>query len=420
MEPTSFKMLAAWKAITVSFVKLTKISLKNCLRQNCGGMNNQDFLQVLGHWVSLAIKLVLEQNLMFALEFTDENEVKSWKQYFISSPDLMLTAFDAALLCRSFDLQLLSPRNQNELDLIMSQLSENVQSVNYNDVLIGVYLAEASEKFWLSGDQEYEISLSKDSAGSEENCLGFNKENETNKIQLRTISCEKKSQFMCEENFSEPIERTTEGSERFLKRLAEYQFESSQESVSKLLYVSHHFLQTSWIKAQQICSAFGMDLFVPETSLESKIIFHEFQANPDLPKSFHVGAMNINRGYVSTEHIYNGQGWYSIATNNFLNLKTNRKDEDDSYQNCGKMEVKKGHYHNMKKISCTEDISNFICQKNLIKNETQFRFVEKPDLNDEDYGIPYQFNWIHDESKLKFDIFKSFYQTLQYFQMFLW
>ena len=322
--------------------------------------------------------------------------MKKWKQYYISSSKLKLTAVDANLLCNSFDLKLVSPVNRNELSSIIDQLSY-VDSYDFENILLGVY-KEDNEKVFINdaeANQNYFLSILNGNI-SNGNCLAFHKLNKTktnisraNKIAMRNIPCETQNQFMCEENFTKLKERNFENSDNFFKKLAQYSFNKSQNSISKVLYINHEFLKTTWIKAQQTCGSFGMDLFVPETAFEYKLLKQEFRANLDIPSSFHIGALNVNRDYVSKS---DSQRWYSIATNKYLNFEVSNQEVDN--QHCVIMKMQKGGF-TPKQTSCTENSSNFICQKNLIKLKPAFRFALEPDSSLEDYEIPYYFNWAH-------------------------
>lgn len=337
---------------------------------------------------------LIHKNVLFP-EFS-QHPLKKWKQYYISSSKLKLIASDANLLCNIFDLKLVSPINRNELSLIIDQLN-HVNSFDFETILLGVYKEDGGKAFIndAEANKNYLLSLTSENV-SNGSCLAFRKVNKTsskssrpNKIELKNISCESRTQFMCEENFSKLKEKNTENSDLFLKKLAQFSFNKSQDSISKALYINHEFLKSTWIKAQQICGSFGMDLFVPESAFEYKLMKQEFRANPDLPSSFHIGALNINRDYVSK---IDSQRFYSIATNKYLNFEMSNQQEDN--QHCLMMKMKKEVFI-PKQTSCTENVSNFICQKILLKLKPSFRFVPEPDSTTKDYEIPYYFNWAH-------------------------
>jgi hypothetical protein len=345
----------------------------------------------------------LIQNFIKLSPEFEESPLRKWKQYYISSSELKLSLFDAALLCNNFDLQLLSPVNDDELGLISNQLS-TLRNFEFREVLIGTY-GEHDLSLTINHGREINKTSVKflELNGEDESCLTFVKDgsklkNNSSKISIKSVSCGQRFQFMCEENFKKRSERSIEGSEVFMKPLVEFQFNKSEESTSKRLYISHDHQKTYWIKAEEICGAFGMDLFVPETSFELKMVQKELQASPNLRESFHIGAMKINRDYVPVKD----QDWYSIATNKYLKFLHLRDDQSDNQSDKPKsclMLEKRNELFVPVKVGCTNEIANFVCQQSLTKSKPPLRFVPESDSSAEDYATGYKFRWISDESK---------------------
>lgn len=294
------------------------------------------------------------------------------------------------MLCSNFDLQLLSFVDQTELELILNQLSL-LKNLNFSEVLIGNFKEEGNYFKINDGEKVRKLAENIDRVEPNKSCLAFVKSEKKNGAQngvfLRKVRCETRNQFICEENFKKQKTRNLKGSYIFMKPLAEFSFNRTGQLQSKLLYISHNFIKTSWLKAEEVCGSFGMDLFVPESIFELKLIQTEFQAKSDLPQSLHLGAMNIDRDYVPME----SRSWYSIATNRYLTLT----ESDNFDEKCMILKRKNGFY-SPTGASCTDQIENFVCQKLQTKRE---RFLRFEDSTSEDYETPYKFKWISDKSK---------------------
>lgn len=265
------------------------------------------------------------------------------RRFFISRPDLKLTVSEATMFCSGLDMKIASPENQDEHDKLESFL--------YQEFLFDF------DKVWIETYRSENVT----------NCLAFVEKSSVINVTTGEInsamvemSCDVPNQFICEKTFEQANKKVVKGDVRFIRPIYHRTDSNSTKKTAKLLHLSQNFLQTTWIKAQLICKAFGMDLFAPDHEDEMiKVIDLFADTDEDLPNNLHIGVTNMNMERTNN--------WYFITNGRSLKYKMSfdqaeKLKEDEKH--CLMLKKRNGKFV-IKKVDCTTQRGGFICQENV-------------------------------------------------------
>ncbi|CRK89448.1 CLUMA_CG003193, isoform A [Clunio marinus] len=240
--------------------------------------------------------------------------VKNKTMKYYLSKGLLTTPNEASMVCKSFNMNLASPKNQVEFDEFIAVLAYYClrgsfsHSVEWRDATIAGYRSKENRAEWhVSGKLvEYRGTLKHFYNHFKHDCLGVGYNNNQNLASI-TLDCESVHPFICEaidsENSTTDVKFIT-NKEGVLKPLTENE---NASNFAKSLYVST--VKRNWINAFSVCRMFGMDLLLPETVDEEKEMIELIKLDNEHLSEVHIGATTINRRF-----------WYSINDGKIINI----------------------------------------------------------------------------------------------------
>lgn len=331
---------------------------------------------------------VILRNSLSTTSTVDADSEEVFKKYYMSGKDLELSAADAMKVCKSMNMKLASPRNQDEynnLRDLMLWSNERIEQVH-----VEIYRSTRNESVWMTGGSNVNFNIvfedgQPDNYKGKENCLMF-----TGFLAYSNdYPCDLRARFICEQTqYAKAQVHDRKEALKFIQPIASYGYEVYDRVIRKNVFVNQEYLKASWIDAQLICRSYGMNLLTFESEFEDLIVRKNFKESSEqklllnLPRHFHVGVTKVG----STD-------WYSIASNKSLDYDINWKstDESDEMKNCAMMENDEGTFV-YESIDCALLETNFLCQEKLT-NKLNIRNLDGDSRS-------FYYDWLYEQSKL--------------------
>lgn len=286
------------------------------------------------------------------------------KKYYLSRVALSPPA--ASVACKSFGMNLASPKAQEEFYKLKSLLSEFSES----PASIALVRSATDKKIWLDSEGNeinYEINWSENNSWNSEtneNCAVFIASIDTTMID---VSCNEEFLFICEDAQMEMVENSIysqQEAENFLENFRNVWIGSSRLEFG----FSKPSIQLSFFDAKLMCQSLGMELFSPDPN------FDEYFITSNGASSFITSMTSMGTSDL----------WYSSKDGKIMSQITVNTDEDVTSGKCSTL-VLNGIFEKIsyKTADCTTKY-NFICHKTSSEIAYEYKTDNYEPIDDDD------------------------------------
>lgn len=292
----------------------------------------------------------------------------STKAYYLSRTTL--TVPEATIACKSFEMELASPKNPEEFINLKSLLADSSEQTEFVSATVAVYRSEVGNT-WVDGDGNkvnYGIDWAEPSNwDGDDNCIAFQI---APNLLINSVSCSQANAFICEDN-QDDVDNVKAAFD--INEVAKFMNINANKSISTsddnlIYYPSRSWIKLSLFEAKMICESFGMQIYTPVSDFQTSIATGYF-ATSDY-SSFNVGFTSMGTS----------KSWYSVNNGKVENIDLDLKPTEEC------LKIDEFGYGT---AECTSRHS-FICQKSVptiieFRNSEYTSYPKYQILDDDDY-----------------------------------
>jgi Lectin C-type domain len=287
--------------------------------------------------------------------------VDNFKKYYLSR--VALTPPAASMACKSFGMNLASPKNQAEYNTLQNLLADLLVP---SSAAIAVFRSSADKNIWLDGDgntKNYKIPWYDDSswdATTNENCAVFTPLTDS---PMTDVSCNTAYAFVCEDSeytffLGANSIYDQQEAEKFMDTLTSVTVDTSKFDFG----FSKSSIKLSFFDAKLLCQSLQMELFTPDQLLYDEII-KEVLVNIEGESTFITGMTSM--GSLDT--------WYSVVNGKVLDDVIKWSDDEFISECSALVKSSQGELY-YKDVDCSEK-NNFICLKTSTVDNLKYDYV---------------------------------------------
>lgn len=307
------------------------------------------------------IREIVDVKPTFFRPLSIDNFDVNFKKYYLSRVALSPPA--ASMACKSFGMNLASPKYQDEYETLQSLLANLPVP---SSAAIALFRSSADKEVWLDGDgnsKNYNISWYDDSswdAATNENCAVFTPLTD---CPMTDVSCNTAYAFVCEDSeYPSILGADSIYNQQEAEKLIDTFTSVTIETTKYDFGFGKPSIKLSFFDAKLLCQSLQMELFTPDQLLDDETI-QEMLLNVQGASTFTTGMTSMG----------SAETWYSVVNGKILNDITKWSDDEFISECSALVKSSQGEFY-YKDVDCIEK-NNFICLKTSTVENFKYNYV---------------------------------------------